>query len=315
MATDTFPNQEIPTSPMAIDLPPLNIKPEFFVSTYTASQFYQPPPPKWFMMKTAILRNFEKPTKEALEALETLADIRAKLDGYHDMEQIDLLIDHKINVIAQFTPRNAFDYPEESQLERLARLTEVRRKLAATDFGLASIDDVLKKSVENLILATGIARSHSFLTAHLPILSFRAPSLTLTTTSPRHPLSIFFDDRTRLLRLCRSGTPYLDHQNHEHEVTLSLRDIWKATWAEHSAKICLHVFAVFGAGTREERSGTGGMRGMRYESFLIEMKGTGDAKGFLQKMSGVANFRLVRVESEEMGKLFARGPRSYEMPE
>lgn len=112
-------------------------------------------------MKTAILRNFEKPTKEALEALETLADIRAKLDGYHDMEQIDLLIDHKINVIAQFTPRNAFDYPEESQLERLARLTEVRRKLAATDFGLASIDDVLKKSVENLILATGIARSHS----------------------------------------------------------------------------------------------------------------------------------------------------------
>lgn len=142
------------------------VKPEFFVSTYTASQFYQPPPPKWFKMKTAVPKNLEKPARESLKALETLADMRTKLTGY-DTSQIDLLIDHKININAQFTPRNAFDYPEEHQLERLSRLVEVRKKLAGTDYGLANLDAVLKAGFDNLIMATGISRSHS-VSHHLP---------------------------------------------------------------------------------------------------------------------------------------------------
>ncbi|KAL9024158.1 MAG: hypothetical protein Q9196_006724, partial [Gyalolechia fulgens] len=279
MATVTSPKELVSTTPKAFDMPS-DVKPEFLVSTYSASQFYQPLPPKWLKMKTPLLRNFEKPAKEALKALETLADIRPKLNGFDDTEQIDLLINHKINMNAQFTPRNAFDYSEDSQLERLARLAEVRKKLAETDFGLANLDDVLRKSLENLILATGIARSHSFLTAHLPILSFRTPLLTLTTTSSRHPVELFFDDRTRLLRLYQSGEQFHDSQGKE--IVLSLRDIWKATWAEHSAKVCLHVFMT--------------QMGMRYESVMVEMMRTADARGFLQKMSGVANFRLVRLE-------------------
>ncbi|KAL9001966.1 MAG: hypothetical protein Q9188_005079 [Gyalolechia gomerana] len=264
MATVTSPREVVTKTPKALEMPS-DVKPEFFVSTYTASQFYQPLPPKWLKRKTPLLGNFEKPAKEALKALETLADVRAKLNGFDDTEQIDLLIDHKINMNAQFTPRNAFDYPEDSQLERLARLTEVRKKLAETDFGLANIDDVLKKSLENLILATGIARAHSFLTAHLPIVSFRTPNFTLTATSSRHPVSLFFDDRTRLLRLYQSGKQ--SHDSQGKEIVLSLRDIWKATWAENSAKICLHVFAT-----------QGGMR-------------------------------------EQMGELFARGPKSIVLPE
>lgn len=145
--------------PEVSDMAP-HVNPEFFVSTYTASQFYQPPPPKWLKMKTVVPKNLEKPAKESLKALESLADMRTKLAGY-DTNQIDLLIDHKININAQFTPRNAFDYPEEYQLERLSRLAEVRKKLAQTDYGLANLDIVLKAGFDNLILATGISRSHS----------------------------------------------------------------------------------------------------------------------------------------------------------
>ncbi|KAL8720073.1 MAG: hypothetical protein Q9225_003008 [Loekoesia sp. 1 TL-2023] len=277
MATMTSPIELVPTTPKALAMPS-DVKPEFYVSTYTASQFYQPLPPKWLKMRTSLLKNFERPAKEALKALETLAEVRAKLNGFDDTQQIDLLIDHKINMNAQFTPRNAFDYPEDSQLERLARLTEVRKKLAETDFGLANLDDVLKKSFENLILATGISRSHSFLTAHLPIVSFQTTSFTITTTSPRSSVELFFDDRTRHVRVYQGGKQFYWEGK---EVSLSLRDIWKATWAEHSAKVCLHVFK-----THE----------LQYESYLMEMKATGDARGFLQKMSGVANFKLCRLE-------------------
>ena len=139
---------------------PSDVKPEFFVSTYTASQFYQPLPPKWLKMKTHMPKNLEKPAREALKSLESLADIRVKLDGF-DTGQVNLLIDHKINLGAQFTPRNAFDYSEEYQLERLSRLSEVRRKLAQTDYGLANLDAVLESGFNVLIMATGIARSHS----------------------------------------------------------------------------------------------------------------------------------------------------------
>ncbi|KAL8829796.1 MAG: hypothetical protein Q9170_006021 [Blastenia crenularia] len=255
-----------------------DVKPEFHVSAYTASQFYQPLPPKWLKMKTPVVKNFDTAAKEALKALEILVDVRAKLNDGFNTEKLDLLIDHKINMCAQFTPRNPFQYSEDSQLERMARIAEVRRKLAETSFGLASLDDVLKKNFENLILATGISRSHSFLTAHLPILSFRTPSFTLTTTSTRSPIELFFDDRTRHIRVYQNNKQF---QHEGQDITLSLRDIWKATWAEHSAKICLHVFKT------EE---------LWYESYMMEMRGTGDARGFLQKMSGLANFKLCRLE-------------------
>ena len=35
---------------------------------------------------------------------------------------------------------------------------------------------------------------------------------------------------------------------------------------------------------------------MRYESVMVQMRGMGDPRGFLQKMSGVANFKLERME-------------------
>ena len=145
-----------------------DVKPEFHVSTYAASQFYQPLTPKIFKAKSALLKNCEKPAKEALKALEILAEVRVKLNDGFDTEQIDLLIDHKINMNAQFTSHNAFDHTEDVQLDRLARLTEVRKKLTGTSFGLANLDDVLKKTSENLAYATGISRSHSV--HFLPIL-------------------------------------------------------------------------------------------------------------------------------------------------
>ncbi|KAL9595753.1 MAG: hypothetical protein Q9219_006251 [cf. Caloplaca sp. 3 TL-2023] len=274
-----------------------DVNTKFLVSTYTASQFYQPRPPKRHMMKAALLKNFERPAKEALKALETLAEVRVKLNSVADTQQIDLLIDHKINMNAQFTSRNAFDYPEEAQLDRLARLAEVREKLYRTDFGLANLDDVLKRTVENLILATGISRSHSFLTAFLPVVSFQTPSFTVTTTSPRTSVELFFDDRTRYIQIHQGGKQFSWQGQ---EISLSLRDIWKASWAEHSAKVCLHIFK-----TQE----------FLYESYMLEMKATGDARGFLQKMSGLANFKLCRLESDQMGELFARGPRKVKLPE
>ena len=136
------------------------MKPEFLVSTFTAAQFYQPLPPKWLSRKTSVPRNFEKPARESLKTLENLAEIRSKLTGF-DTTQIDLLLDHKINLNAQLTPRNAFDVPEECQLERLSRLTEVRKKLEGTEYGLANLDAVLKLSIENLMMATGVSRAHS----------------------------------------------------------------------------------------------------------------------------------------------------------
>lgn len=153
-------SETMPNNPDARPVMQPGIRPEFYVSTYNASQFYQPLPPKWLKTKTTVPKNFEKAANETLKALETLADVRAKLHGF-DTAQIDLLIDHKINMNAQFTPRNAFDVSEESQLERVARLAEVRRKLATTDFGLPNLDEVLRAACENLILATGISRSHS----------------------------------------------------------------------------------------------------------------------------------------------------------
>ncbi|KAL8736360.1 MAG: hypothetical protein Q9181_002465 [Wetmoreana brouardii] len=256
---------------------PSDVKPEFFVSTYTASQFYQPLPPKWLKMKTCIPKNLEKPARESLKALETLASIRSKLDGY-DTSQVDLLIDHKINLGAQFTPRNAFDYPEEYQLERLARLTDVRSKLAETDYGLANLDAVLKTSFDVLIMATGISRSHSYLTARLPIISFQTSAFTVTTKGPKSSVELFFNDRTRQISVHQSDHPFCWEGK---EVQLALRDVWKATWAEKSAKVCLHLFNA---------------DDLRYESCMLEMMGTGDARGFLQKMSGIANFKICRLE-------------------
>ncbi|KAL8748177.1 MAG: hypothetical protein Q9184_007500, partial [Pyrenodesmia sp. 2 TL-2023] len=222
--------------------------------------------------------NFEKAGKDALKALETLAQVRSKLNGFNDgNEQIDLLIDHKINVIAQFTPKNAFDIAEDAQLERLARLSEIRKTLEGTGSGLANLDALLKMSCEHLIYATGIARSHSYLTAHLAIVSFRTTSFALTSTDTSL-IELFFDDRTRAIRLHQGGSPY---SHDSKEVTLSLRDIWKATWAEQSAKVILHVLDT---------------DKMKYESCLMEMNVPGDARGFLQKMSGVASFKLCRVE-------------------
>ncbi|KAL9584297.1 MAG: hypothetical protein Q9212_002206 [Teloschistes hypoglaucus] len=268
--------------PTHVDIPdvsdmPSDVKPEFFVSTYTASQFYQPPPPKWLKMKTVVPKNLEKPAKESLKALESLADMRTKLAGY-DTSQIDLLIDHKINLNAQFTPRNAFDYPEEYQLERLSRLAEVRKKLAETDYGLANLDIVLKAGFDNLILATGISRSHSYLTARLPIISFKTEAFNITTQGLKSSVELFFNDRTRQLTIYQAGEAFKWQGN---QVQYALRDIWKASWAEKSAKICLHLLSA---------------DDLRYESCMMEMMGTGDARGFLQKMSGIANFKVVRLE-------------------
>lgn len=145
-----------------------DIKSDFFVSTYTASQFYQPLPPKWFKLKTYLPKNLDKPARESLKTLEILAEIRSSLRGFDHTEQIDMLIDHKINLNAQFTPRNAFDYPEDFQLNRLSRLTEVRRMLETTDYGLANFDSVLKVSLDNLLMTTGISRAHSVLILPLP---------------------------------------------------------------------------------------------------------------------------------------------------
>ncbi|KAI4250940.1 MAG: hypothetical protein LQ352_005168 [Teloschistes flavicans] len=272
------------------------VKPEFFVSTYTASQFYQPPPPKWFKMKTAVPKNLEKPARESLKALETLADMRTKLTGY-DTSQIDLLIDHKININAQFTPRNAFDYPEEHQLERLSRLVEVRKKLAGTDYGLANLDAVLKAGFDNLIMATGISRSHSYLTARLPIISFKTNAFSIITQGPKSSVELFFNDRTRQITLYQADEAFKWKGN---DVQYALRDVWKASWAEKSAKVCLHLFNA---------------DDLRYESCMMEMVGNGDARGFLQKMSGIANFKVVRLESDAMGELFARGPKMVKLPE
>ncbi|KAL8957025.1 MAG: hypothetical protein Q9193_005598 [Seirophora villosa] len=287
----------MPNSPDARPVMQPGIRPEFYVSTYNASQFYQPLPPKWLKTKSTVPKNFEKAANETLKALETLADVRAKLHGF-DTVQIDLLIDHKINMNAQFTPRNAFDVPEESQLERVARLAEVRRKLATTDFGLPNLDEVLRAACENLILATGISRSHSFLTAHIPVVSFRTPAFTLSSANPASPVEIFFDDRNRQIRVLDGGKQF---RHDGQEISLSLRDIWKASWAEHSPKVVLHLLK-----TDEET---------RCESCMMEMKATGDARGFLQKMSGVANFKLSRLQSDQMSELFALGPKSVRLPE
>ncbi|KAI4125754.1 MAG: hypothetical protein LQ341_006947 [Variospora aurantia] len=257
---------------------PSGVKPEFYVSTYNASQFYQPLPPKWLKARTTVPKNFEKGAKDALKALETLTDVRTKLDGF-DTDQIDLLVDHKINMNAQFTPRNAFDVSEDLQLERVSRLAEVRRKLATTNYGLPNLDEVLKAAFENLILATGISRSHSFLTAHVPVVSVRGPTFNVSSTDSASSVELFFDDRTRQIRLHQSGKQF---QHEGQEISFSLRDIWKASWAEHSAKVVLYLIKTEGE--------------MRYESYMVEMKATGDARGFLQKMSGVANFKLCRLE-------------------
>ncbi|KAL8707976.1 MAG: hypothetical protein Q9220_007056 [cf. Caloplaca sp. 1 TL-2023] len=274
------------TSPKSDDalIMPSGVKPEFFVSTYTASQFYQPLPPKWLKMKTHLPKNLDKPARESLTALESLADVRTKLQDFHDIETLDLLIDHKINLNAQFTPRNAFDYSEEQQIDRLSRLAEVRRKLSASGYGTANLDVVLRTGLDTLTMTTGISRSHSFLTAHLPIISFRTSVVSVLTYSPKTQVSLFFDDRTRQLAVLQSGGPYVYDDK---PVKISLRDIWKATWAENSAKVCLHLFG----GTTDEEGGAD-----VYESMFMEMTSSGDARGFLQKMSGVANFKVVRIE-------------------
>lgn len=269
------------------------MKPDFLVSTYTASQFYQPQPPKWLKKRTHLPKNLDKPARESLKALEVLAEVRSKL-GNFDTTQIDLLIDHKINLNAQFTPRNAYDNPEECQLDRLSRLTEVRKKLEGTDYALANLDAVLKLSLDNLLMSTGISRAHSvrpsptldsrvanmtkFLTAHLPILSFRTESFTIATGSLDSAVELYFEDRTRQIRIYQGGKQvYWEGK----EIKLALRDIWKATWAERSANICLHLFDA---------------HDLMYESCMMEMKGTGDARSFLQKMSGIANFKICRLE-------------------
>ncbi|KAL8847849.1 MAG: hypothetical protein Q9221_007100, partial [Calogaya cf. arnoldii] len=269
------------------------MKPDLLVSTYAASQFHQPLPPKWLKRKTHLPRNFEKPARQSLEALETLAEIRSKLNNF-DTTQIDLLIDHQINLNAQYTPRNAFDEPEVHQLDRLSRLTEVRKNLEGTDYALANLDAVLKLSLDNLIMATGISRAHSvgtvsspnphyadkvkFLTAHLPIMSFRTESFTYHTIDPDSSVSLFFDDRTRQIHVYHNGKQAYWEGN---EIKIALLDIWKATWVEKSAKVCLHLFNA---------------HDLLYESCMLEMKASGDARGFLQKMSGIANFKTCRVE-------------------
>ncbi|KAL8748290.1 MAG: hypothetical protein Q9184_007426, partial [Pyrenodesmia sp. 2 TL-2023] len=239
--------------------------------------------------------NFEKAGKDALKALETLAQVRSKLNGFNDgNEQLDLLIDHKINVIAQFTPKNAFDIAEDAQLERLARLSEIRRTLEGT--GIVSISFTRRYITSFMLLYCYRTDMKKYLTAHLAIVSFRTTSFALTSTDTSL-IELFFDDRTRAIRLHQGGSPY---SHDSKEVTLSLRDIWKATWAEQSAKVILHVLDT---------------DKMKYESCLMEMNVPGDARGFLQKMSGVASFKLCRVESEQMTGLFSHGPKSVMLPE
>ncbi|KAI4218208.1 MAG: hypothetical protein L6R36_009076 [Xanthoria steineri] len=272
------------------------MKPEFLVSTHAATQFYQPLPPKWLKWKTHLPSKFEKPARESLRDLETLSEIRSNLGGF-DTTQVDLLIDHKINLNAQFTPRNAFDDSEECQLGRLWRLTEVRKRLEGTGYALGNLDAVLKLSLENLMMATGVSRAHSFLTAHIPILSFRTESFTIRSTSPDTSTSLFFDDRTRQIHVYQDGKQSYWEGN---EIKLALLDIWKATWAEKSAQVCFHLFNA---------------HDLLYESCMVEMKAAGDAQGFLHKMSGITSFKTCRVESEEMSKLFARGPKCVKLPE
>ncbi|KAL8803949.1 MAG: hypothetical protein Q9223_005759 [Gallowayella weberi] len=276
-----------------------DFKAEFLVSTYTASQFYQPAPPKWLKMKTYLPKNLDRPARESLKSLEILADIRSKLNTFENTEQIDILIDQKINLNAQFTPRNSFDCPEDFQLDRLSRLTEVRRRLETTQYGLANLDAVLKISLDNLLMTTGISRAHSvplsvprppspsltkltqFLTAHQAISSIHTTDFILRTPN----LTLFFNDRTRHLHLYQSSKPFIWEG---HPITLNLRDVWRATWAEHSAKVCLHLLDTHTRGA--------GLGGGIYESCMVEMCGFGDARGFLMKMSGVANFRMERLE-------------------
>ncbi|KAL8650063.1 MAG: hypothetical protein Q9210_004045 [Variospora velana] len=276
--TYTSVHEKMAVSPEARPVMPSGVKPQFYVSTYNASQFYQPLPPKWLKARTTVPKNFEKGAKDALKALETLTDVRTKLEGF-DTDQIDLLVDHKINMNAQFTPRNAFDVSEDLQLERVSRLAEVRRKLATTNYGLPNLDEVLKAAFENLILATGISRSHSFLTARVPVVSVRGPTFNISSTDPTSSVELFFDDRNRQIRLHQSGKQF---QYDGQEIRFALRDIWKASWAEHSAKVVLYLIKTEGE--------------MRYESYMLEMKATGDARGFLQKMSGIVNFKLCRLE-------------------
>ena len=111
-------------------------------------------------MKSSVVKYMDKASKESLQALESLTDIRAKLVNF-DTEKIDLLIDHKLDLVSQFTPRNTYDYPEDSQVERLARLTDLRSKLSETNFGLLKMDTILKKSLDNLMMTTGVTRAHS----------------------------------------------------------------------------------------------------------------------------------------------------------
>ncbi|KAI4271023.1 MAG: hypothetical protein LQ337_006306 [Flavoplaca oasis] len=253
------------------------MKPEFLVSTFTAAQFYQPLPPKWLTRKTSVPRNIEKPARESLKALKTLAEIRSNLTGF-DTTEIDLLLDHKINLNRQFTPRNAFDVPEECQLVRLSQLTEVRKKLEGTEYALANLDAVLKLSIENLMMATGVSRAHSVLTAHLPILSLQTESFTINNGNHDSAVSLFFNDRTRHIHVYQKGKQSYWEGN---EIKIALLDIWKATWAEKSAKICLHLFNT---------------HDLLYESCMLEMEASGDARGFLHKMSGIANFKTCRIE-------------------
>ncbi|KAL9034315.1 MAG: hypothetical protein Q9180_005477, partial [Flavoplaca navasiana] len=168
----------------------------------------------------------------------------------------------------------------ESQLERLSRLTEVRKKLEGTEYGLANLDAVLKLSIENLMMATGVSRAHSlkFLTAHLPILSLQTESFTINNGNHDSTASLFFDNRTRHIHVYQNGKQSYWEGN---EIKIALLDIWKATWAEKSAKICLHLFNT---------------HDLLYESCMLEMKASGDARGFLHKMSGIANFKTCRIE-------------------
>ncbi|KAL8671971.1 MAG: hypothetical protein Q9168_003538 [Polycauliona sp. 1 TL-2023] len=275
------------------------MKPEFLVST--ATQIYRPLPPKWLRRKTHNTKNFQRPARESLKDLETLAEIRSKLGTFDDTTQVDRLIDHKLNLHAQFTPRNAFDEPEERQLDRLSRLTEVRKNLEGTDYALAHLDAVLKLGFENLVIATGISRAHSvclpacpaalltptptnrgteFLTAHLDIQSFQVEAFSIRPGSHGSSVSLFFNDRTREIQVYQNGKQSYWEGN---EIKIALLDIWKATWAEKSARICFHLFKV-----HDSR--------YRYESCMMEMKAVEDARGVLQKLSGISNFKICCVK-------------------
>ncbi|KAL8780140.1 MAG: hypothetical protein Q9213_006595 [Squamulea squamosa] len=225
-------------------------------------------------MKAHLPNNLEKRARESLKALEILTEVRSNLGDFDALHLIDIMIDVKINLIAQFTPRNAFDYPEDIQLDRLSRLTEVRNKLEGTDYALASLDAVLKSSLDSLIMTTGISRAHSFLTAHLPIRSFRTECFTIVSDSLDSSVELFFDDRTRQIRVHQGGKQTYWEGT---KIKVALQTIWKASWAEKSTKVCLYLFDT---------------DALLYASCMIEMKGVGDARGFLQKMSGLANFKM-----------------------